>query len=107
MEQGDVEQQIIRQCVASGIPLPEKIQNAPELQPGLELYYTAFLELSTCRPPGWSVSAIPWTAIAEYGKLNGFEGEQLDDLFTFTRAMDTAYLRHYNKKEKDKAKRKI
>jgi hypothetical protein len=80
------------------LPLPHAIQSAPDLWLGLELYYGAFVDLNTCRQSGWSVSPIPWTAIADYARAFRIEGEQRDDLFFFVRAMDTAYLEFCEKK---------
>jgi hypothetical protein len=74
------------------MPLPEKIANAPELAPGLDLFYVAFLELATCRTSGWGEGPIPWTAIDRYAEANAFEGEQREDLFHHVRAMDQGYL---------------
>ncbi len=71
------------------------MQDAPELNLGLELYYLAFFDLSTCRPGGFSVTEIPWLAIKEYGVSHGMEGEQLEDLFYYIRAMDKVYIQHH------------
>jgi len=84
------------------LPLPKRIQNAPEMWIGLELYYGAFLDLNTCRPSGWSVCPIPWTAIADYAVAHEIKGEQRDDLFYFIRYLDSAYLKYYEKKNKSK-----
>lgn len=80
---------------------PEFIANAPALLPGLELYYEAFKELSTCRPyiglegvPG----PIPWTAIDRYGLAHDFEEEGLDYLVSMIRALDDEFLRHMREK---------
>jgi hypothetical protein len=79
---------------------PEFIANAPALLPGLELYYEAFKELSTCRPyiglegvPG----PIPWTAIDRYGLAHGFEEEGLDYLVKMIRALDDEFLVYMRK----------
>ncbi len=57
-------------CAKRGVPLPEAIQNAPELLSGLELYYDAFHDLLTCRGMG---GPIPWTAMREYSAYLGIE----------------------------------
>jgi hypothetical protein len=64
---------------------------------GLELYYIAFLELSTCRAFGMSEGPIPWTAIQEYCLVNEIEGEQKEDLLVIIRDMDSCYIDWRNK----------
>lgn len=85
---------------------PEFIANAPQLLPGLELYFEAFQELSTCRPyiglegmPG----PIPWTAIDRYGLAHGFEEEGLDYLVSMVRALDDEFLTHMRDKDRGNA----
>lgn len=83
-----------------GIPLPEKIANAPELYPGLLLYYRCFLDLSSCRVNGMSLGPIPWDKIVMWGGIHGFMGEELQDLCYLVAKMDSAYLEYYTEKEK-------
>ena len=73
-------------------PLPTKIANAPELRLGLELYFTAFLELMTSRT-GAGDGPIAWTTIAEYAKANQFDEVQAEDLQYHIVRMDAAYLK--------------
>lgn len=80
------------------------IKNAPELLPGLNIYYDAFLELSTCRAIGMSLGYIPWTAIKEYGEVYQFDSEQTEDLFYFVREMDQAFLKYHAKVQDGKSK---
>lgn len=75
------------------------IANAPDLLPGLEMYYEAFVELSTCRDHGLGAGPIPWTAIDRYAERNGFEGEGYEYLLRMVRALDDAFLAHTRKKE--------
>lgn len=83
---------VARQCAREKAPLPEKFANAPELLPGLDLYYSAFFDLSTCRPLGFAEGPIPWLAIDRYCEANDIEGEQREDLHFHVRALDRAYL---------------
>lgn len=92
----------MQMCLRDGRPIPKAIQNAPELWMGLELFFTAWLELTPDRPSGWDVRPIPWTSISQYAEVFGITGEQRDDLFYFVRAMDDAYLKHCRKKSKKK-----
>jgi len=89
-----------------GRPLPEKIENAPVLLPGLDVFYNAFLELSTCRAHGMGVlGPIPWTAISAYAEYEGFTSEQDFDLFVlYIRDMDREFLKHMSKKLNTKTK---
>lgn len=104
MEQGPTEQTIIRQCLQVRRELPAKIRDAPELRFGLELYFGAFFDLSSCRGSGMGEGPIPWSAIADYCNAHGFEGDQIDDTFYLVRAMDNAYLGHHEKSLKKKIK---
>ena len=102
MEQGEAEKTIIEQCLRDGLPLPQKIQNAPSIPFGLEVFYTAFLDLSSCRGIGWGPGSIPWTAISEYARLFDFDEELTEELFYFVQKLDEAYLRYTNKEMKAK-----
>lgn len=90
-KQGPHEKTIIEQALMRGLPVPDMIRNAPELLPGLDLYFVAFLELSTCRPATMAgVGPIPWTAIDQYAVAGGFTGDQRGTLFYCVRAMERA-----------------
>jgi len=99
LEQGEVEQRLIKQSLKMRKPLPKKIQNAPELNLGLELYWNAFWDLSTCRSTGFGAGPIPWLAILEYTRTFEFDEEQQEDAFYLVRVMDNAYLNHHADKE--------
>lgn len=77
----------------SGIPVPLDIQNAPELMPGLGLYYEAFCRLDSCRPIGMSLGPIPWNYIDDYCDRTTVDGDQRDAMHHHVRAMDNAYLK--------------
>lgn len=107
MEQGLTEKKIIEQCVMHKMPLPDKIANAPELYFGLELYYKAFLDLTTCRGQGYGTEGpIGWLAIREYADAYDLSGEQREDLFYHIQHMDSAYLDFKAKRLKNKGKEK-
>lgn len=74
------------------MPYPKTIQDAPELGPGLALFYTAFLDLTSCRTLGYSQGPIPWLAIDRYCEVNEIEGEQREDVFYHVSRLDKAYL---------------
>lgn len=100
MEQGPGERKIIETCLRERLPFPKRIENAPELCLGLELFYSAWCDLDTDRPVGWNARPIPWTAMRDYADAYSITGEQREDLFYFVRAMDKAYLKYVDSKAK-------
>lgn len=98
----DNEDWIIEQAAQQGFPLPDKIANAPELLPGLEMYLTAFNRLSTCRQIGMSIGPIPWTAIGVYADQMEFDEEHRDLLYFFIESLDIAFLNWSAKKNEKK-----
>jgi len=82
-------------------PLPERIQNAPDLLHGLELYFEAFLELNTCRPMGWGPAPIPSFYIDEFCRKHELDEEESEDMQYHIRLMDQAFLKHVARKKKD------
>lgn len=66
---------------------------------GLEMYYQAFMDLTSCRGQGYGTEGpISWLTIAEYADRRGFEGEQREDLFYFVTKLDAVYLDFKTKK---------
>jgi hypothetical protein len=93
---------ILQQRLRDNEPIPQRIANAPELFVGLELFYLAFVELSSCRYIGNAEGPIPWVSIVEYcNEYEIFDREQRDDMFYFIATMDATYLKHRSK-ETDK-----
>lgn len=89
MEQGKTAKSIIDQADRTGMELPEKLQNAPEVELGLGIFYDAFWDLDTCR---FELGPIPWTAIFTYCEQYEIYGEQREDMFFYVMEMDKAYL---------------
>jgi hypothetical protein len=79
------------------LPLPDKIQNSPILRIGLEFFYYAFMELTTCRAIGMAEGYIPWVAIKQWADEYDVIDEQREDLFYHILKMDEAYLIHRSK----------
>jgi len=100
MEQGHLEEMIIKQAVRSGLTLPDKIQNAPSIAPGLELYYLAFLRLNSSRQVGFGPGPISWLTIEQYSTVNGLDSDQREAMHHHIVEMDTAYLKIQAKKAK-------
>lgn len=93
---------IVEQCVRQRLPLPERIAKAPEVFFGLEIYYIAFMDLTSCRGTGYGTEGpISWLTINQYADAKGFDGEQREDLFYFIQRLDMVYLEHKTKKLKE------
>lgn len=67
---------------------------------GVEWLWTAYLDLSTCRPIGMDAGPIPWTAANEYAQRHGLSGDELDELWLCIRHMDNARAEHISGKAK-------
>lgn len=88
---------ILKNCMQTGMPIPDFIKNAPELMPGLEVFLQAFWDLSTCRQIGMGLGPIPWTSVESYATLY-FESDGFkQDLHFHIRQLDAAYLEWANK----------
>lgn len=98
LEMGSVERRIVQESYARRQPLPPRIANAPQLAIGLELYYLAYMEISTCRSVGMTAGPIPWTSVQDYATAFDFDEEQTENLHVYVRAMDKAFLDHLNAK---------
>lgn len=73
-------------------PYPDAIANAPELMTGLNLFYTAFMDLTSCRALGYAQGPIPWLAIHHYCEAHEIEDEQREDMFYHVSRLDKTYL---------------
>jgi hypothetical protein len=100
LDMGAIEQNIAKQAMLAGAPMPDRIANAPELKQGLELYLQAFFDLDSERNNSMGPSFIPWSKMLEYAKHYLFDEEQTENLFFFIRQMDSAHLKRLEKKSK-------
>lgn len=75
-----------------GMPIPERIANAPELDMGLGLYYQGFLDLTSCRQVGMGLGPISSLAVFDYCWRNDIDGEQLEDFLWLIPRLDAKYL---------------
>lgn len=91
---------MIEAAVRRRQPLPDAVQNAPSLLPGLELYLEAYMDLATCRSTAFAVERVPWTAIDQYARRNGIDGEAFDYFLALMREMDQEYIDWMNDKSK-------
>jgi hypothetical protein len=76
-----------------GMPLPQKFIDKPKLTPGLEFYWRAFWELSTCRAIGMSEGPVPWTAMDRYALRYELEEEDFDRFVLIMKGMDIVYIK--------------
>lgn len=65
---------------------------------GLDLYYLAFLDLTSCRSTGQAEGVIPWTAIRQWAYEHELDLEQTEDLHYLIPQMDEVYLKFKAKK---------
>lgn len=101
MVQGPVEKGVLRQAMASGMPVPKKFAEAPMVPLGTELYISAFWDLNSCRPGVWGLAPIPWSAMMDYARAYDFDEIQTEDLVYYTRVLDKVYMEQ-RAKEKPK-----
>ncbi len=66
----------------------------------LVFYLDAFRELSTCRPGGMDLLAIPFTAIAEYSMIWGLD--DFEDFSYIIRILDNTFLELNASKNEEK-----
>ncbi len=63
---------------------------------GLEIYWEAYSDLSTCRPVSFGGPLpIPWSAIREYAEAHDLDGEQTESMEFLVRRMDAEFLKWY------------
>lgn len=95
---GESEGVILKRAREQNGPIPESIQNAPELHLGLDFTYSAFWRLCSERPVGMGPGPIPWHAVQNYAIRYGLDDDDSSDLEFLVGKMDEAYLKHMNKK---------
>lgn len=101
-----IEQNIAKQAMRAGQPLPDRIANSPELIQGLQLYMQAYFDLDSERSHAMAPTAIPWSSMNSYAQVYEFDEEEREDLFFFIRRMDSVHLERLHEKIKAKSKRK-
>jgi hypothetical protein len=99
LDLGPIEQNLAKQAMRSGEPLPDRIANAPELTEGLQLYINAFFDLDNDRTHSFSLTPIPWSSVDRYGVAFKFDEDQYEDLHYFIRRMDRAHLERLRQKQ--------
>lgn len=98
-----IEQNIARQAVQARKALPDNIQNAPELDLGLQLYLQAFFDLDSERLNAFSLVRIPGSAVRTYAREYSFDDEQTALLDYYISEMDAAYLKRAKARQDGKS----
>lgn len=91
LEMGDSELAIAKQAIQNGIPIPDRIQNAPGLFPGLELFLGAFFDLDSERTHSNGVTMIPASRIHDWADRYRLTDEMREDLIHHVRWMDAEH----------------
>lgn len=89
----------MEQCLREGLSFPDKISKAPDLLPGLELFYLSFMTLSDSRQLGTGLGPIPWKVVHDYCVAYEIVGEQKEEMHHHIKQLDSAYLEHANRKK--------
>lgn len=99
---------MLRQQIRNEDELPDFIKNKPKLlHDSLGFYLKVFFELETERPiNGFSVVAIPVSAMINHAKFIGYETrEEIQDFVYIMREIDKALCQYYREKSSnDKTK---
>lgn len=83
--------------------LPPKFAEIDEkTEPWMPFFLEAFFELTTERPGGMGMMAIPWSKIRQFAEAHGFDGESLSDFHHIIRLMDDHFMAVMNKKHRGK-----
>jgi hypothetical protein len=83
------------------MPIPDALVDRPHLNPGNELYWTAFWRLDSYRPiVGNGVGKIPWGAIMDYCDRLDLDDRQRETMELVIDEMDKVLLK-YLKERKD------
>lgn len=97
---GPVEKVLIQQALREGRPLPDRIENAPELKFGSYFYLQAFLDLNSERINGMGIGEIPHSKIRDYAKWAGASFEVEYCLLHHIRVMDADHIKRMTEKQK-------
>lgn len=102
MEHGPHEAALIKAALQAGRPIPPKIANAPELEPGLAFYMQAFHTLDSERSLGEVLEQIPWSKIQMYADRYHLDDEETEELEFFIRAIDLHHIDRIRNRRKPK-----
>ena len=95
---GENSEKIIQAAIDSGNEIPQALLDKPDLPQSMVFFWTAFLELNTCRGEG----NIPWTAIDRYAERYDVTDDLFEDLVEIIALLDDAMIEHREKERKKK-----
>lgn len=82
------------QYASMGQPAPGRPGNPPTIEPSYELWWNAWQDLSTTRPPG-GLATISYTVMADYADRKGLDLDQLKQIIW---GLDQEFLDHERKR---------
>jgi hypothetical protein len=94
---------VLKKAGRRGGKLPDVVENAPTLQPGLIYYYLIWQELSADRQIGFGLGPIPSSSIRCYCKDEQLTDDETYDVTYLVRALDRAFLDHAAQESKRKS----
>lgn len=70
----------------------------------LVMFWNAWCELGSCRPPAFSgVAPIPWTALDRYARRHGWTDDEFEMLRVIVQALDDEMSEHAEKQAKTRS----
>jgi hypothetical protein len=72
----------------AGLDLPEELASGPEIRLGLQLYWRAFWDLSSCRN---AQGVIPWRDIQYWCEASKLDDETTEEVHYHVKQMDSAF----------------
>lgn len=76
-----------------GLEDPKELQDAPELSPGLEFFWEAFFDLTTCRQAGVSgFGPIPYDKMVLYAEMYELDDEEILEFTFLIKSLDAVYV---------------
>jgi hypothetical protein len=88
--------QLMEMAYDRDLPLPRHLREAPEVAPGLEIYWLAFWDLLSERS-GMGDGPIRWTAIQAWADYNGLDEDQREALHHHLKRMVSFLLKRGQK----------
>ena len=69
---------------------PRALSEKPELLQGSDFFMQAYQDLVTDRAIGMSVGPIPWSSVLRWGRHNGLDQDDIEELNTIIRTVERA-----------------
>lgn len=85
-----------------GRALPDWYLQQPDIDIDTDFYLKAFYELSTCRPMGMGMGAIPWDKARLYAEHVQLQVGMIDHFISIIRIMDDTFLKWHLKSSENK-----